>query len=172
MKAIGLLLLLALLTGGSLSAQKCLQMERYGSLKKQRMYIGDEITFQLKNDDTGWHTRLIIDFDVDGGYIVCPRYRVHIDSISMIQLDKSNGMKFLGTIFLAGGANGIIFAITYPLFNDRPPEWSGVAWGAAIMGLGALLWSFDKKKKFKVGKKKRLRLLDLNFGPPVVPSRS
>ena len=154
------------------TAQKCLQMERYGSLKKQRLYIGDDITFKLKNDDTGWHTRPIIDFDVDGGYIVSINYRVHIDSIASIQLDKRNGMKFLGSVFLVGGANTILFSIAYPLFNQRDPEWVGVAWGAGFLGLGTLISMLDRQKQFKIGKRKRLRLLDLNFGPPVDPSRT
>ena len=92
------------------------------------------------------------------GFVVFFNYRVHIDSIASIQLDKSNGMKLIGTIFQAGGANTILFSIAYPLFNNRSPEWTGVAWGAGFLALGTGLKMLDKKKQFKVGKRKRLRL--------------
>ena len=134
----------------------------------QRLYIGDEITFKLFNDDKGWYTRFITDFDVENGYIVFGQQRIHIDSISSIQLDKRNGMKFIGTVLMAGGANTIIFSIGYPLAVGEDPQWVGVGWGAGFLGLGYLIRKLDKKKQFKIGKRKWLRLLDLNMiGPPL-----
>lgn len=153
-------------------AQKCLQMEKYGSTKRDRIYIGETITFTLFNDDTGWKTRMITDFDVENGFVVFGQQRVHIDSIASIQLDKRNGMKFLGTVFMAGGANTILFSIGYPLAIGASPEWVGVGWGAGFLGLGYLLRKLDRPKKFKIGKRKRLRLLDLTMIAPPLESRS
>ena len=45
------LTLLALIIGGSLlPAQKVLQIEKYGKPQAEKMYIGDPITFQLRNE--------------------------------------------------------------------------------------------------------------------------
>ena len=165
-----IILFLALtFTGTSAVAQKCLQLERAGSLKKVRFHIGDEITFQLRNDNAGWYTRTISDIDVANGKLDFFGNRVHIDSISMIQLKRSAGMQIVGGALQVGGANTILFSITYPLFNDASPDWVGVGSGALIMGVGTMLSKLFRKKKFVIGKNKRLRLLDLNFGPPVLP---
>ena len=60
---------LLLLTCVSLHGQKCLQLEKMGSLKTVRFYPGEEITFKIVNDDKGWYTRMITDIDVDRGYL-------------------------------------------------------------------------------------------------------
>lgn len=151
------------------SSQKCLQLERANSLKKIRYYIGDDITFQLHDSDAGWYTRTITEIDVEGGNLIFFGHRQPIDDISMIKLQRGNGMQIVGGALQVGGANTIIFSITYPLFNDASPDWVGVGSGAAIMGIGTMIRWLFKTKRFVIGKNKRLRLLDLNFGPPVIP---
>ncbi len=166
---IALILTTLFLLGTTSKAQKCLQLERAGSLKKIRYYIGDDITFKLYNDDAGWYTRTITEIDVDGRKLDFFGHRVSIDSISMIQMKRGNGMQIVGGALQVGGANTILFSITYPLFNNASPDWVGVGSGVAIMGIGTMLRWLFKTKRFVIGKNKRLRLLDLNFGPPVIP---
>ena len=152
--------------------QKCLQLEKYGSLSKDRFYIGDDITFRLFNDDKGWYTRTITDFDVKNGYLISFSDRIPVDSIAALQLDRGPAAQIIGGALQVGGASTIMFSAAYPVFNGQPVDWVGVGSGAIVMGIGTLLRKLFRKKQFKIGKRKRLRLLDLNFGPPVVPLRT
>jgi hypothetical protein len=148
-------------------AQKFLQLEKYGSFNYVRFYIGEDIKFQLKNDNSGWHTRTITDFDVDGGHIIFYNHPVHIDSIEVIQLARGNGMQIVGGALQIGGANSMLFSIAYPIFQNQPVNWAGVGYGALGIAVGTALRRLFRTKKFVPGKKKRLRLLDLSFGPPM-----
>ncbi len=152
-----------------MTAQKFLQLEKYGSFKTERFYIGEDITFQLRNDDKGWLTRTITDIDVEGGHLIFFNHPLHIDSIAAIRLPRSNGMQIVGGALQVGGANAMLFSIAYPIFQDQPVNWAGVGYGALGIAIGTALRKLFKTKKFVPGKKKRLRLLDVSFGPPMPP---
>ena len=152
-------------------SQKLLQLEKSGSLKTVRFYTGDVMTFMLRNDDKGWHTRTIEDFDLANNRIVFHNYVLPLDSIEMIQLNRNQVMQIVGGALQGGGVNMMLFSTYYSVFRDRSMEWGTFISGAANVGIGTLLRKLFRKKRFKPGKRKRLRLLDLNFGPPV-PKKS
>ncbi len=155
-----------LLSSANAGAQKFLQLEKGGSFKYTRYYIGEDITFKLNHDDKGWYTRTITDIDVEGGSLVFFSHPVHIDSIAMIQLPGSKVWQFTGLALQVGGANAMLFSLGYsPIFKNEPVNWSGVATGALGIAIGTVLRRLTKTKKFTPGKRKRLRLLDLSFGP-------
>jgi hypothetical protein len=163
-------IVLLLLVSAHLRAQKLLQLEKSGTLKTVRFYIGQDITFQLRNDDKGWLTRTITDIDVDGGHLVFQNHSLHIDSIAVIRLPRTNAMQIAGVALQVGGVNAIIFSLGYsPIFKNEPVNWGGVGFGALGIAVGTALRQLFKTKKFKPRKRKRLRLLDLNFGPVFAP---
>jgi len=158
-----------LLASSHIGAQKLLQLEQSGTLNTTRFYIGQELIFQLRNNDKGWYTRTITDIDVEGGRLIFYNHPVHIDSISMIKLPRSNGMQIVGGALQVGGANAMLFSIAYPIFQNQPVNWAGVGFGALGIAIGTALRKLFKTKKFVIGKRKRLRLLDLSWGPPMPP---
>ena len=162
-----ILVVLLLLASFSLNGQKLLQLERGGSLKTIRYYIGDEITFQLWNDDVGWYNRVILDIDVDRNLIVFENHALPIDSISMIQLDRSKAWQVFGTALQYGGVGMAASSLAWSAVESRPVDWTGIGTSLACSAVGTGMKYAMRKKKFKIGKRKRLRLLDLNFGPPV-----
>jgi len=158
-----------LLSSINLGAQKFLQLEKSGSFKTVRFYIGQDITFQLLNDSKGWHTRTITDIDVDGGHLIFFNHPLHIDSIAVIQLPRTNGMQIVGMALQVGGANSILFSIAYPIFQSQPVNWAGVGYGALGIAIGTAIRALFKTKRFVPGKRKRLRLLDVTMGPLIPP---
>ncbi len=157
------------------SAQKVLQLERAGSLKTQKIHIGESITFKLRHDDAGWYERMIFDLDPDTGYLNLEGVHVHVDSISMIKAENRPLVPTLiGTALQAGGANMILFDVSRGLTWDkeRGIDETTVIAGAANVGVGTILKALFRNKVFKVGKRKRLRLLDLDFGGPPPPLKS
>lgn len=147
--------------------QKLLQLEKAGSLKTMRFYIGDEITFQLFNDDVGWYTRTIYDIDVENRTLVLENYVLPIDSISMLQLPKSKAWQTIGTALQYGGVGLAISSVSISIVQDQPLDWTGIGTSLGSAALGTAMKYGMRKKKFKIGKNKRLRVLDLSFGPPI-----
>ena len=166
-----LIFLLALMCAWPAHSQKFLQLEKSGSLKSTRFYPGDELTFRLKNDDTGWYTRLIYDFDLENNLILVQGHELPLDSISMIRLPRTKAMQIVGGALQVGGINMILFSAYYSIFRDYDADWSTILSGVANIAVGTALRSLFASKRFKPGKRKRLRLLDLNFSAPI-PNKS
>lgn len=158
-------LCLALLTFPEIgSAQKFLQLERSGSLKTIRFGIGDEMVFKLKGDDHGWYSRFIQDIDMNRGAIVFSKESIiSPDSIEAIRLPDSKLLQIAGYALQVGGANMILFSAYYSIFQDRKLDGVTMLSGVGNILVGQLLRKVLAKRKFKPGKRKRLRLLDLRF---------
>ena len=163
-----LTIVLLLLSCTNLAAQKFLQLEKGGSFKYTRYYIGEDIVFKLHNDDKGWHTRTITGIDVDGDRLIFFNHPLPIDSIAAIQLPGSKVWQITGLALQVGGANAILFSLGYnPIFKNEPVNWGGVATGALGIAIGTAIRQFTKNKRFVPGPRKKLRLLDVSFGPPL-----
>lgn len=163
----------AILSPGFCNAQKVLQLERKGSLHTTKIMVGETITFKLFNDDKGWYERTIFDIEPNRNQLNLEGTMISIDSISIIRFDKRPTIPFiLGTTLQAGGANIILLDLYYGVVQNREIEARTFITGAANIGVGTLIKKIFPYKKFRVGKSKRLRLLDLNFGDPVVPVKT
>lgn len=163
---------LALIFSAGIQAQKVLQLERAGSLKTEKIHIGETITFKLRHDDAGWYERMIMDIDPDTKRLNLEGVMIHVDSISMLKFDKRPLVPtIIGTALQAGGEFMILFDVSRGLVwdKDRGIDGATIISGAVNIGVGTLLRSIFRNKKFKVGKRRRLRVLDLNFGDPVLP---
>ena len=167
-----LILLLIASASQALSAQKLLQLEKAGTMKVIRFYIGDELTFQIRNDDVGWYTRTINDIDVDRNRLVFNNYSLPIDSISMIQLPKSKVWQVVGGALQIGGIAMAMSSAYWSITQNEPADWAALGTSAGIALLGTGMRKGMRKKKFKIGPYKRLRVLDLSFGPPVPANKT
>jgi hypothetical protein len=148
------------------NAQKIVQLEKSGSLRTQRLYIGDEIVFKLKNDETGWYERVINDIDPIRKLIILHDVVIHVDSIDSVQLPAKAFLPVLfGGAFQVGGINLILFNLYYSIFRDQKLEWTSIAFGGINYLVGTLIRKIGRQKIFRTGVRKRIRLLDLNFNP-------
>lgn len=147
-----------------LAAQKVLQIERYGSPKTQKIYIGDPLYFQLKSDD---YFRLAYIEDMrpqDSLLVLADRY-VNIYDIAALRYERSWPRAAGYSFFLFGAGWSGIAAIGYA--TDRNPDTS-YRWADAIVTLSSWSLAFALPKLFanktiKLGDRRRLRLLDLDF---------
>jgi hypothetical protein len=139
-------------------------LERAGTLKTIRYSAGDQLTFQLKHDDTGWNERTIVSIDVSGDRLVFPDVVIHVDSIAAIQLyRKALAAQILGTALQGGGINLILFTGYDAIFRERDLDWTAVASGIANIAVGTVVKHIFRHPVFRISPRKRLRLLDLNF---------
>jgi len=145
-----------------LTAQKVLQLEKYGKAKTEKLFIGDEFTYKLK-DSPQWHTAVIEDLHIEQNKIVL--------AYGFIELEQIEALRFYRPGVNAAGKSLFVFGTSWSFFafvggltsSEHDYRWSD----AAVTGTSYLLaWSIPKlfgHKKFKIGERKRLRMLDLTF---------
>ena len=153
-------------------AQKVLQLEKGGSHRTTKIHVGETIIFKLKNDDSGWYERAILDIYPNTGYLNLEGVQIHVDSIAKLKFDDRPFVpNLIGTALQAGGINMILFDVSRGLIWDKERGVNGptIISGVANIAVGTILKKIFNSKKFKVTKRKRLRLLDLSFGNPVIP---
>jgi len=149
----------------SLFAQKLLQIEKVGSLKTQRYYIGDEVIFQLEGEeDDYWYRERIIDILVEANSVLFTNRVIKISSITKIRSFKDRGWSrnLSSRAFLASGA-----FVAFSLIGSATTEFmlnraSAIIPGATII-VGLAIRLIFRRKTYKIGKRRRLRVLDLNF---------
>ena len=163
MRPLLLILFLSCIFLSPVLSQKVLQMEKYGKLKTTKYFIGDKLVFQLKGDDY-WYHETIQDIYVNENTILFTNRVIKVDQIVAIKSYKNRNWSrnistsayvvsgtFVGLSLLAKAANvGELSRATINL-----P-------GVTIIA-GWLIRKIFKSRKYKIGNKRRLRLLDLNF---------
>jgi hypothetical protein len=165
MRLLGLIIFL--ISSTFVYGQKFLQMEKYGSLKVKKYYIGDDITYQLTGDKI-WYTETIQDLIIEENIILFADHYIKIDDIRTIKSFKSREWSKRTGIQLYAFAGGwVLFSLAGSLTSEWELKWdTAIIAGAAIL-TGFLIQQIFKSKKYKIGKKRKLRMLDITMIKPV-----
>lgn len=161
-----LLILLCMMCSFLLPGQKIFQVEKAGSLKTWRFHVGDEITFSSVGAPDQFYTREIVDIFPEVGLIRLPDAAFHLDSIAVVAFPGSNSWaKGLGASILTFTGVWTLYSLLDMVINTRSPApfQYYVAGGGAVSG-SVLQWGIPETKR-KIGKRYRVRLLDLTFYP-------
>ena len=161
-----LLLMLALLAASPLWGQRVMQIERYGNPKSRKIFIGEEITYRLKNDKT-WYTRAIEDYRLDQNMIVAADRYIKVDEIAALRYERG-WPRVLGRQLFWFGTGWSFYGLVGFAVDGNPNthyRWAdaivtGTSWTTAL-----LLPKIFKYKKIKINDRRRLRLVDINFRP-------
>lgn len=162
------LLLLCWFTGLAIfntgHSQKFLQLEKYGKAKTQKFYPGDLIEFQLK-EGQGWYVGYIEDLLVDQNLIALKDRYVPLPDITKLRFHRKWPRSFrkqLTWFGLGWSAFGLVGTAT-----DGNPETNYRATDAVITGsamvAGSLLPPLFNEKYVDMGRRRRLRMLDLTI---------
>lgn len=146
------------------NAQKVLQIEKYGSPKTKKMYIGQEINYKLKNDEV-WYRGVIEDLNIERNWIVMRDRYVPLDSIEAFRRPKG-WSKSVRTSLYTFGAGWSSLALVGTLTDNNPDThylWSDAVVTGTSWLTGWIIPKIFKNKITKFGKKRRLRMLDLTF---------
>jgi len=158
---------LCLLMISPLSAQKVLQIEKYGSPRTEKFYVGQEITFQLEGTDY-YRSAYIEDIRVGDSLILLGNSFVNVHDISALRFERGWPMLGSGSLYTFGLAwSGYAFFGT--TFDDNPNSAyrrSDAVVTLTAISLGFLIHKLFRYKHTRLGKRKRLRLLDLSFSKP------
>lgn len=146
--------------------QKFLLIETWGSPKTKKIFKGAEISYQLKTDDV-WHTQTIADFIVDKNLIELEDRYVNINDIKALKFQRYFIQGVSTSLFWFGlGWSG--FALVGTLTDGDPDtnyRWSDAIVTGTAISSGWLMGQLLGSKKVKIGKRKKLRLLDLTIEP-------
>jgi hypothetical protein len=144
-------------------AQKSLVLERYNSAKTVKMYEGDVLQYRLKGEEDYWYTGTINAILPENNVVLLDQFPVHIDSIAALRTPRKPITRLLGgTLVTFGGS--LAFATTIgALYSDRTINY-GAYYGTAVVSAGVGMLAFTKKT-LKMGKKYRLRIIEIRFPP-------
>lgn len=162
MRILGLLFFLAF--SNVLSAQKILQLERFGSAKVKKFYIGDELTYRVKGDKT-WYTGTIQNLIIEENIILFENRFIKLENITILRERQGWSQKLGNQLYF--------FALSWLGFSSAGTlvgwefRWDTVIIAGSAVATGWLIKKIFKYKKYKIGKKRRLRLLDLTLIKPI-----
>lgn len=146
-------------------AQKILQIEKVGSLKNQRYYIGDEVIFQLAGEtEDYWFRENIVDILVDAESVQFTNRVVKITSITKIRSFKDQGWSrnLSNSTFVFAGSFTVLSLIAAAATEFSLSAATIIIPGAVVVA-GLVLRFIFRRKTYRIGKRRRLRVLDLNF---------
>lgn len=150
----------------SISAQKVLQVEKVNSLKTTKYYVGDYLIFK-REGERGWRTEKIVGINLQADRIVVESGILFLDEITYILPPRANPIRsYLASLFGSFGLTTLVYTvIDYAVMSS----YNWLAFYAGIIGLGVAVISYYAIPlilKQKIGKRYRLRLLDLTFYGP------
>lgn len=147
----------------SAEAQVFMQVERYGRPRAQRIYSGEVIQYRYQGQ---WYAGEIQEFRSDVNMIVLTRHTLRVSDIEALRYQR-HWPKPVGRQIMLFGASWSAWALIGTATDNQPGidyRWSDAAVTATATGLGLALPAVVKKYRVvEMGKKRRLRILDLNF---------
>lgn len=156
-----------------LSAQKVLQIEKRNSSKTEKIKIGNQIIYKIKNDDI-WYEATIEDISPDEGYLILHNRVVNVEDITALKSYKNRDWsRSLSDKLYKFAASWIVFGLAdYFIFNQSVARITLplllIPAGTAV-GVGWMIRKIFAEKVYKIGRKYRLRLLDLEPIPAPAP---
>jgi len=159
-----LLLVLTFLFSLSVStAQTFLQLDTKGSNKSVRFYEGEDLTFQLVGDEN-WYVETLEEIFPNEGVIKLTNRLIDVKSISKVrQFDRNALIQRLGTKFIVFAGSFAAISVFATLIDwELGPDTLVISGSALAIGV-LLKVIFRKKKTHKIGKRKILRTLSLDF---------
>jgi hypothetical protein len=140
--------------------QKYLVLDKPGSIKRIRFFVGNEITFRLKGDNMVYHEVISA---VDDSSFTIYGTKVLVREVDRIILRKEGWFLNQGSVLLP--AAGLLYFLADNVNPAiRGGEHFGISRGSVIVGAslisaGIVLRIFQKRQH-KIGKNKRLRVLE------------
>ena len=162
MKIIYLTLFILIAAFVSSNAQKVLQMEKRGKVNTKKFYMGEELTFKLKGQGE-WITDVMVDIKVEEGIIIFSERYIKVDDIRLIKSFKNARFAKSAQVSLyTFGIGWLAFSLGGTLAGE---PLNNLSWQvpATSLALGWIIKKLFYSRKYKIGKKRRLRLLDLSF---------
>lgn len=147
------------------SSQVKLQMDKFGKRKTLDFHEGDVITVKLKGEEV-YQQLQIQKLYPEANLIVTQLGPVKLDDIIRVRTfdNKGVGRYFAYMLWVFGAAWGGYSLLGYLVYAEP------LTWGVlGVMGVSFLLGWFLKwilrRRTYKIGKKRKMRIIDINIKP-------
>lgn len=144
-------------------AQKFLQIERYGKAQTKKLYIGEDLSYRVKGDKT-WYEGTIQDILVEEKIVLFDQRYVRIEEIVMLR-KRLRWPRPIGRQLYTFAGGWLLFSAGGTLVG-WDFGWDTVITAGVAAATGFLIQKIFKYKKYKIGKRRRLRVLDLTMTKP------
>jgi hypothetical protein len=143
-------------------SQKFLQIETYGKPKAEKLFIGQGITYQLK-DSKDWHYVVIEDLIIDQQLIQTVRGYLKLSDIAELREERGWPQVLKTSLYTFGAGWSLFAAVGFA--TDGRPETSyrkgDAILTASTLASGWLVSKIFKYKNIKLGKRKNLRMIEI-----------
>ncbi|MDZ4749130.1 MAG: hypothetical protein SH808_11635 [Saprospiraceae bacterium] len=147
-----------------LSAQKYVLIEKAGNPRTERIPMYQELTFQIRDDKVGWYTRQILDMDPDGQMILLGDSWVALNTIASIKLNRKRVWpNIIGGALQVGGISMFMGDLWFTVSDQPQYSEGGMEFGLLNFAVGTIIRTFFSPIIYDLGKRKRLRVVDLTF---------
>ncbi len=139
------------------NGEKYIQLEKYGSAKVKKYRIGTEFTFFTNKE---WRTEYIENIISKDSIIVFTNGYVKLNDIEKISIHswRQNTLKILRkSLYVFGGSWAF-----YSLFDPENYKGNFIFAGSNIAA-GYIVGKFARPKIIHLGKRRRLRLMEINL---------
>ena len=146
--------------------QKFLQIEKSGSLRTQKIPVGEVLTYRLEDDET-WYTGEIVRLLPEDSIVLFHNRFVGVGQIKAFRYARRAPASLSQSLFWFGlgwSALAIVGTATDDVGKLGVPDyrWSDAAVTGTSVGTSWLLPRLFKYRYVRFGQKKRLRILDLD----------
>lgn len=143
-------------------AQVFVQLEKSYSSRKWRFYPNSSITYKLKGKDNAWKTETIQRVVPTNSLFITENGMIRLEDIDVIRFHRTFPKFFEKKMYIFAGGWAFFNVIGELIKEDKFTKNDVIIVGTSA-GSGFLINQIFKHKNCKIGKKYRLRTLDLNF---------
>lgn len=152
----------------SLWGQKMLVLEKANRAKTTKMYVGESLRFRLAGRENYWYHRTITGMIPETNTILLDGFPVKLDSIAMLKVQRPRVYGILGSaLFTLGASLTLATTVGKVLYQDKNVNGLKLYTIAAVSGGAG--WLMLRPQKLRLGKKHRLRLIEIKFPEPLIP---
>ncbi len=141
-----------------------MQIETYGKPKVQKFFIGNKIQYKLKNQK-GWTTDIIRDFLVEENIIEMDEKFIQLSNIEALRFNRAYTKTIETSLYTFGIAWSAFALIGYSTDGNPDTRYSKFDLSVSLIS-GITGWAIGrlfKYKTIKIGKRKKIRLVDVHF---------
>jgi len=142
-----------------------LQLEVDREVVPLRFAPGDMLVYKSAETGDDWQTRRIERLIADDQIIVFADNWLNIQDLTYVKVRNQPGW-VVGKILTTFGSAWFVFGGIAHLATDYDFTWRDFTIGAVGVGLGWLITKFASSRTYKLGKKHRLRIVDISFPAP------
>jgi hypothetical protein len=152
----------------SLWGQKILVLERANRVRTTKLYQGELLRFRLAGKENYWYERTITDILPETKTLLLDNFAVQLDSIVAIKVNRRSIWRITGGALISLGATLTLATTAGKYFYNDDGVDAPKLYGIAAVSLGTGLF-LNTTRKLKLGKKHRLRIIEIKFPDPMVP---